>query len=194
MDLLLLFFGLSSVFASILVILSSNPVHSVLSLILVFCLTSASLIIITADFLGILLIVVYVGAIAVLFLFVIMMLNIKLVQLTESVVRWLPLVLLVFAALIMEILYSLTAVITPYSAYFLLSPVGDTLAGGEGLVFLGEVLYTYTFYSIILAGGVLLTALLGAITLTVGVQRTSRRQFIYKQVGRSAFSSLTFFK
>jgi NADH-quinone oxidoreductase subunit J len=82
MDLLLLFFGLSSVFASILVILSSNPVHSVLSLILVFCLTSASLIIITADFLGILLIVVYVGAIAVLFLFVIMMLNIKLVQLT----------------------------------------------------------------------------------------------------------------
>jgi len=91
-------------------------------------------------------------------------------------------------------LYSLAGVIIPYSDYFLFSPVGSLISDGENLILLGEMMYSYTFYSILLAGGVLLTALIGAITLTVGIERTSRRQLIYKQVGRSSFSSLTFFK
>jgi NADH-quinone oxidoreductase subunit J len=195
MNLLFLLFSVASVVGSLFVVLSANPVHSVLSLILVFCFTSMTLILLTADFIGLLLIVVYVGAIAVLFLFVIMMLNIKLVQLTESTVRWLPIIFFLIISLVAEVFYSLKSGDITYAEHsFLPANWYLHLSGKETLGLLGEFLYSYTFYHFLLAGGILLTALVGAITVTVGLKRVTRRQYIYKQVGRDAFGAINFYK
>lgn len=194
MDLLFTFLFPSILAAALLVVFSAHPIHSVLSLILVFCFSSMLLLLVTIDFFAFLLIIVYVGAIAVLFLFVIMMLNIKVVQLTESFVRWIFLVLLVGLAIAAEVFYGLNILVSNQSGTIFLNSSWDTLVfGGNQVKFVGEVLYSYYFVPFILSGLVLLTALVGAIILTVGAQRDCRRQQIYKQVGRREFGSITFY-
>jgi NADH:ubiquinone oxidoreductase subunit 6 (subunit J) len=195
--------------SSLLVVFSTNPVHSVLSLIVVFCTTSMLLLLLRVDFLALLLVVVYVGAIAVLFLFVVMMLNIKLVQLNESFLRWLPLGLVVVFALVTEIFYVFSGATGGYdqttfvvfslvqrdliSVSFDFSWINNVM-GLDSLAFLGSSLYSYFAYSLILGSFVLLTSLMGAIALTVGAKRVSRRQYIYKQVNRDVFGSISFYK
>jgi NADH-quinone oxidoreductase subunit J len=207
MEFLFFTFAGLALFASLFVVFSANPVHSVLSLILVFSTTSMLLLLLRVDFLSLLLVVVYVGAIAVLFLFVVMMLNVKLVQLSESTVRWLPLGLLVALALTTEVFYVFGAAIGDHSleshfvgvggqdhyAYFDLHWLNQLL-GLEFLSFLGSVLYSYFFYSFVVSSFVLLVALIGAIVLTVGSRRLSRRQHIYKQVSRDVFSTIRFYR
>lgn len=203
MDFLFFLFSGLALVSSLFVVFSANPVHSVLSLILVFCSTSMLLLLLRVDFLSILFVVVYVGAIAVLFLFVVMMLNIKLVQLSESVVRWLPLALLVALGLTSNLFYVFGAAIGHYSSDF--EQVADPALqldsswvaysfGVESLALLGAALYGPLVYSFVLSSFILLVALLGAITLTVGSRRLSRRQHIYKQVSRDAFGSIRFYK
>lgn len=193
MDFFFNFLFLSTLAASTLVVFSKHPIHSVLSLILVFCLSSLVILLLTVDFFGLLLIVVYVGAIAVLFLFVIMMLNIKISQITESLLRWVPLVLLLIVVLVAEVSYALGSVLTMgFSSH---SYSWETLFfGGSNIKLIGEVLYNYTFFSFLVAGLVLLTSLVGSILLTVGLRRSSKRQQIYKQVGRKSFGSINFYK
>jgi NADH-quinone oxidoreductase subunit J len=90
MELLIYFLEILGIVSSIMVIGFKNPVHSVFYLIVTFCISACLLLTLTVDFLSIIFIVVYVGAIAVLFLFVVMMLNIKYVQFTESFLRYIP--------------------------------------------------------------------------------------------------------
>jgi NADH:ubiquinone oxidoreductase subunit 6 (subunit J) len=203
------FAGLALV-GSLFVIFSANPVHSVLSLILVFCSTSMLLLLLRVDFLSILFVVVYVGAIAVLFLFVVMMLNIKLVQLNESIVRWLPLAFLVAAGLTSNLFYVFSSAVGGYSveSRIVLDAFNDCLAvttafdpslvgavmAAESFILLGSALYGVLSYSFVLSSFVLLVALLGAITLTVGSRRLSRRQHVYKQVSRDFFGAIRFYK
>lgn len=138
-----LFTGVALV-ASLFVVFSTNPVHSVLSLIVVFCSTSMLLMLLTVDFLSILFVVVYVGAIAVLFLFVIMMLNIKLVQINESVLRWLPLSFLLALVFVSEVLYVFTEVFVDYlnPGEFSFSWLKQVV-GSETLNLFGGSLYFY---------------------------------------------------
>lgn len=201
-------FSCLALVSSLLVIFSANPVHSVLALIVVFCATSMLLLLLRVDFLALLLVVVYVGAIAVLFLFVVMMLNIKLVQLNESVLRWLPLGLLVILALVTEVFYVFSAAIGVYDDSILsvrfsdmgTAPLAFDLSwivltlGLESLSFLGSNLYSFFYYSFVVSSFILLTSLVGAITLTVGAKRISRRQHIYKQVSRDVFGAISFYK
>jgi NADH:ubiquinone oxidoreductase subunit 6 (subunit J) len=210
MDFLFFVFAGLALVGSLFVIFSANPVHSVLSLILVFCSTSMLLLLLRVDFLSILFVVVYVGAIAVLFLFVVMMLNIKLVQLNESIVRWLPLALFVAVGLTSNLFYVFSSAVGGYSAEsrvtlkafdeFLSittvfdSSVVDVVTTAESLVLLGSALYGVLSYSFVLSSFVLLVALLGAITLTVGSRRLSRRQHVYKQVSRDFFGAIRFYK
>ena len=210
MDFLFFVFAGLALVGSLFVIFSANPVHSVLSLILVFCSTSMLLLLLRVDFLSILFVVVYVGAIAVLFLFVVMMLNIKLVQLNESIVRWLPLALFVAVGLTSNLFYVFSSAVGGYSAEsrvtlkafdeFLSittvfdSSVVDVVTTAEALVLLGSALYGVLSYSFVLSSFVLLVALLGAITLTVGSRRLSRRQHVYKQVSRDFFGAIRFYK
>jgi NADH-quinone oxidoreductase subunit J len=189
-----LFTGVALV-ASLFVVFSTNPVHSVLSLIVVFCSSSMVLLLLTVDFLSILFVVVYVGAIAVLFLFVIMMLNIKLVQINESVLRWVPLSFLLTLIFVSEVLYVFTEAFTEH---LFLGEFGFSwlkqLINSETLSLFGGSLYFYFLYSFVLAAFVLLIALMGAIVLTISVNKGSRRQFVYKQVGRNVLTSVVFYK
>jgi NADH-quinone oxidoreductase subunit J len=210
MDFLFFVFAGLALAGSLFVIFSANPVHSVLSLILVFCSTSMLLLLLRVDFLSILFVVVYVGAIAVLFLFVVMMLNIKLVQLNESIVRWLPLALFVAVGLTSNLFYVFSSAVGGYSAESRVmlkafdellstttvfdSPLVDVVTTAESLVLLGSALYGVLSYSFVLSSFVLLVALLGAITLTVGSRRLSRRQHVYKQVSRDFFGAIRFYK
>lgn len=196
MFILFLIFTSISLLGGLLIIFSTNPVHAVLSLILIFCSTSMILLLITVDFLSILFIVVYVGAIAVLFLFVIMMLNIKLVQLNESVLRWLPLGVLLTIVFTSELFYIFEFSFSFYQLDFIGSEHSWVafLQNSETLSLFGGAIYFYFLVSFILAAFVLLTALLGAITLTVGGTKLSRRQLVYKQVGRNIFQTIVFFK
>ena len=102
MELIIYLLEILGIISSIMVIGLKNPVHSVFSLILTFCISSCLLLTINVDFLAIIFIVVYVGAIAVLFLFVVMMLNIKLVQFTESIIRYIPFGIILCIILLMK--------------------------------------------------------------------------------------------
>jgi NADH-quinone oxidoreductase subunit J len=196
MELLFFIFASVSLVGSAFVVFSTNPVHSVLSLILVFCSASMVLLLLTVDFLSILFVVVYVGAIAVLFLFVIMMLNIKLVQINESVLRWIPLGVALGLVFATEVLYIFEISFSSYSFDLVESQQSwvSLFQNSETLSLFGGALYVYFIVAFILSAFVLLTALLGAIVLTVNGTKVSRRQLVYKQVGRNVFQTISFFK
>jgi NADH-quinone oxidoreductase subunit J len=187
-------FSSISLVGSFFVVFSANPVHSVLSLILVFCSTSLVLFTLSVDFLSILFVVVYVGAIAVLFLFVVMMLNVKIAQLNESVLRWLPLAVFIGLSFATQFLYLVSFSFGAYTVYpnFSTSWLTDVF-GFNALSLIGSAIYSFFSYNFLVSGFVLLTALFGAITLTVGTRRMSRRQLVYKQVGRDSFTAVSFY-
>lgn len=165
---------------ALMVIISKNPVHSILYLILVFCSTSMLLLSIGAEFLGLIFISVYVGAIAVLFLFVIMMLNIKIMDLNENLIRYFPLTLIIFIIIFIQI-YSYMDFIyidntnNDYINWALL------LNKSQNIVLLGEVLYTNFFHFFLIASLILLTAMVGSIILTLNHTKFALRQKIYEQ-------------
>ena len=165
---------------ALMVIISKNPVHSILYLILVFCSASMLLISIGAEFLGIMFIIVYVGAIAVLFLFVIMMLNIKVIELNDNLIRYLPLTLIIFFIIFVQI-YAYTDYIylsnstIEYTNWVLL------LNKSQNLVLIGELLYTNFFHFFLIVALILLIAMIGSIVLTLNHTKFVLRQKIYEQ-------------
>jgi NADH:ubiquinone oxidoreductase subunit 6 (subunit J) len=179
------------------VIISKNPVHSILSLILVFFNAASLLIIIGAEFLAMLFIIVYVGAVAVLFLFVIMMLNVKVTNLTASIYRYLPISFILgsifFFQFFMLFYVDLVSVNTSY-LYLIednfLNEWSASLVSVSNIVVLGQLLYTYYSYLFILSGVILLVSMLGAISLTLHRRNDIKKQYIYKQIERDFGSSI----
>jgi NADH-quinone oxidoreductase subunit J len=173
-------------FATIAVISSKNPVHSILFLILVFLNTALLLISSGVDFLGIFIIIVYVGAIAILFLFVVMMLNIKLTESSDNVWRYLPIGF--FFGLFFLFLFSLFGIepSPTFSQDLYPSLINWTKAPtveGDSLVRLGILLYTQYLPYLMIAAIILLVAMLGVIVLTF-TQITSKQnhyQSVYQQ-------------
>ena len=171
-----------------MVISARNPVHSVLFLILVFCNAAGLLILLEAEFLALLFIVVYVGAIAVLFLFVVMMLNVKISEVQDEVLQYLPIGGLIGIVFLLEIFLIIegdfvsllnTNNINPeYINWF---SNKDSISNIQTL---GDVLYTDYVIFFLLAGVILLIAMVGAIVLTMSTRTSLRRQFIYQQVSR----------
>jgi NADH-quinone oxidoreductase subunit J len=195
----LLFYIFSSiaVVSAIMVISSRNPVHSVLFLVLVFCNAAGLLILLETEFLAMLFLVVYVGAIAVLFLFVVMMLNVRITELNESVLRYLPIGGLILLIFLFEVLSVLNGDLVPFFSSNLFIFENDNFILNESLntVFwtnqinpttnveaLGEVLYTYYVYCFIIASLILLVAMIGAILLTMRKRTNVRKQEIFDQV------------
>jgi|BEDMetMinimDraft_2_1075160.scaffolds.fasta_scaffold05548_3 NADH-quinone oxidoreductase subunit J len=181
------FFGLFSavlVVSALLVIFARNPVHSVLFLILCFFNAGALFLMAGAEFLGLIMVVVYVGAVAVLFLFVVMMLDIDIVSLREGIQRYAPIGLLVGAALFVELILAFSA-----SARLTL-PSPAPAAGGSNIAALGDVLYTTYFLPFQVAGVVLLVAMIGAITLTFSGRQAFRRQNVAAQLARAPGETL----
>jgi NADH-quinone oxidoreductase subunit J len=171
-----------------LVVSSRNPVHSVLFLILAFFNAAALFLIAGAEFLAMILVVVYVGAVAVLFLFVVMMLDIDFEQLRGGVQRYAGIGAAVGAALLIELALAIGGwQLAPNSDAMRLSP---TPAGVSNTAALGQVLYTDYIFLFQMSGLVLLVAMIGAIVLTLRDRKTSRHQNIRAQTGRSVSETL----
>jgi NADH-quinone oxidoreductase subunit J len=168
---------------AVMVIASRNPVHSVLFLILAFVNASGLFILMGAEFLAMLLIVVYVGAVAVLFLFVIMMLDVDFTQLREGFIQYLPVGLLVGAIFLAELLLVAGGwVMNPNAGKAITAPIPGGVTNTEAL---GLVLYTTYIHYFQLAGMVLLVAMIGAIVLTLRHRGSVKRQDINVQNART---------
>jgi NADH-quinone oxidoreductase subunit J len=183
-----LFYILSGIalISSIMVISARNPVHSVLFLILAFFNAAGLLILMEMEFLSLIFIVVYVGAIAVLFLFVVMMLNVKISEVEDEVLQYLPVggtIGLIFLFLIFFIIegdfVSFNGQVN--SIYLDWFQQVDVVSNIETL---GQVLYTDYLVYFLLAGVILLVAMVGAIVLTMSTRTSLRRQLIFQQVSR----------
>jgi NADH-quinone oxidoreductase subunit J len=174
-----------TVVAALLVVTARNPVHSVLWLILAFFSAAGLFVLMGAEFLAMLLVVVYVGAVAVLFLFVVMMLDVDFVRLREGYARYLPLAAIVAGVLLAEMIMITLAVVQGGVAADATAPVVAT-ADRTNIEAIGRVLYTDYVYFFQAAGIVLLVAMIGAITLTLRHKPGIKRQNIAAQVGRDA--------
>ncbi len=171
-----------------MVVLSRNPVHSVLFLILAFFNAAALFLIAGAEFLAMILVIVYVGAVAVLFLFVVMMLDVDFAQLRSGFQRYLPIGATVGVVLFVELLLVFgTWQFAPQAATLRRSPTPANITNTEAL---GRLIYTDYILLFQLAGLVLLVAMIGAIVLTLRDRKTSRHQDIRIQTERTVSKTL----
>ena len=174
--------------AGLAVVTARNPVHSVLFLIGAFFTAAGLFVLLGAEFLAMLLVVVYVGAVAVLFLFVVMMLDIDFSQLREGFARYLPIGAVVAALLAIEMVLVGAAVAQRGAAAGRTAPAFRTdISNAEAI---GRVLYTDYAYLFQAAGLVLLTAMIGAIVLTLRHRPGVKRQAVHRQTGRSRADSV----
>ena len=165
--------------SAVSVIMARNPVHSVLWLILAFFSAAGLFVLIGAEFIAMLLVVVYVGAVAVLFLFVVMMLDVDFVELKQGTLRYWPFAMLVGVIFAAEILMASLFSVDARTDAFDPSPGAETNAEA-----IGQVMYTEYFLLFQLAGIVLLVAMIGAIVLTLRHNPNVKRQNIAKQTSR----------
>ena len=170
--------------AGLLVVSAKNPVHSVLFLITAFFSAAGLFVLLGAEFLAMLLIVVYVGAVAVLFLFVVMMLDIDFEALRDGFAQYLPIGGLVAGVLTLEMIFVAATVATNGAAGKNASPMASP-EGISNTEAIGRVLYTDYIFFFQLAGLVLLVAMIGAIVLTLRHKPGVKRQDISRQVARS---------
>ena len=169
--------------SAVMVIVSRNPVHSVLYLILAFVNASGLFILMGAEFLGMMLIVVYVGAVAVLFLFVIMMLDVDFVELREGFLEYLPIGLVIGGIFVVELLLVAGGwVINPGTVKQITAAIPANVSNTEAL---GLVLYTKYIHYFQIAGMVLLVSMIGAIVLTLRHKAKVKRQDINVQNART---------
>ncbi|PTW61121.1 NADH dehydrogenase subunit J [Breoghania corrubedonensis] len=177
-------FAAVTVASAFMVISARNPVHSVLFLILAFFNSAGLFLMLGAEFLALILIVVYVGAVAVLFLFVVMMLDVDFVELRQGFLQYLPIGALVGIILLIELLVVLGGwTISPDIIAAPTTPI-PALAEMSNTEAIGAVLYTRYIFFFQIAGLVLLVAMIGAIVLTLRHKAYAKRQNISEQVGR----------
>jgi NADH-quinone oxidoreductase subunit J len=172
------------ILSAVMVIGAKNPVHSVLFLILAFFNAAGLFVLLGAEFLAMILVVVYVGAVAVLFLFVVMMLDVDFAELKKGSLQYLPFGALIGLILVAELVMAGSAwVLKPAAAA---AKASATPAGLTNTEALGRILYTDYVYYFQIAGLVLLTAMIGAIVLTLRARPGVRRQVIAVQNARTA--------
>ena len=180
--------------SGVMTIASRNPVHSVLWLILAFFNAAGLFLILGAEFIAMLLVIVYVGAVAVLFLFVVMMLDINLTELRQGFLKYLPIGAAVGLVLFAELMLALGVwVITPGAAGAIAANQA-ALAKTTNTAAIGKVLYTDYFFLFQAAGMVLLVAMIGAIVLTLRSRPGVRRQKIGDQIARTRDEAVTVVK
>jgi NADH-quinone oxidoreductase subunit J len=168
--------------SAVMVIAGRNPVHSVLFLILAFFNAAALFVLLGAEFLAMILVIVYVGAVAVLFLFVVMMLDVDFAELKRGTLQYVPISLVVGGILLAELIFAVAAwQFTAVAPHALANTNPAHLTNTEAL---GRVLYTDYVYYFQIAGLILLVAMIGAIVLTLRHRPGVRKQSIRRQVRR----------
>jgi NADH-quinone oxidoreductase subunit J len=174
--------------SAVMVIAAKNPVHSVLFLILAFVNAAGLFMLLGAEFLAMILIVVYVGAVAVLFLFVIMMLDVDFAELRQGFLQYVPVGVLVGVIFLAELLLVVGAwTLGPGIPSTITAPIPAGVSNTEAL---GLVLYTRYVYFFQAAGLILLVAMVGAIVLTLRHKPNVKRQNISEQVARTKVTSI----
>ena len=174
--------------SAVMVISSRNPVHSVLFLILAFVNAAGLFVMMGAEFLAMILIVVYVGAVAVLFLFVVMMLDVDFAQLKQGALQYLPLGMLIGGIFLAELLLVVGAwIIGPGIPQAITAPIPAQVPNIEAI---GLVLYTRYVYYFEASGLILLVAMIGAIVLTLQHRVRVRRQSVAEQNARTPAMSI----
>ena len=177
-------FSAVTVFAAVMVISSKNPVHSVLFLILAFFNSAGLFVLLGAEFLAMILVVVYVGAVAVLFMFVVMMLDINIAELKHGFLQYLPLGGVVGLILLLELILSLGGFIISSQSQSSIAaprPNANEVTNTEAI---GNLIYTNYIYFFQAAGLILLVAMIGAIVLTHRSRENVRKQNISDQINR----------
>ncbi|MCF2513945.1 NADH-quinone oxidoreductase subunit J [Sphingomonas sp. G124] len=173
-------FATLTIASAVLVIFARNPVHSVLWLILAFFNAAGLMLILGAEFIAMLLVIVYVGAVAVLFLFIVMMLDIDFAALRSGFTRNLPFGLVVALVLLAEIIVAVSA----WKAGPVTGGVQPAATNQPNIEAVGELLYTRYLFPFEIAGLILLVAMIGAIVLTHRSRGDVRGQKVWKQVDR----------
>jgi len=182
------FFSAILIASAVMVIAARNPVHSVLFLILAFFNAAALFVLLGAEFLAMILVIVYVGAVAVLFLFVVMMLDVDFAELKRGSLQYLPVSIVVGGILLAELVFAgLAWRFAPAAPHALASAKPPTLTNTEAL---GHIIYTDYAYYFQLAGLILLVAMIGAIVLTLRHKAWVRRQSIRLQNAREPAETL----
>lgn len=183
-------FALVAVASALMVISSRNPVHSVLFLILAFFNAAGLFLLAGAEFLALILLIVYVGAVMVLFLFVVMMLDVDFAEFKQGALHYAPIGAIVGLILAAELIIVTGGyVLAPELSSSVARPIPD-LAERTNTAALGDILYTDYIHFFQMAGIVLLVAMVGAIVLTLRHKQGVRRQSISEQVGRTPGSAI----
>jgi len=177
-------FACTAVTAGVLVTVSRNPVHSVLWLILAFLSSAGLFVLLGAEFVAMLLIIVYVGAVAVLFLFVVMMLDVDFAELKGEMAKYMPIALLIGVILLMQLGIGLGAWVQADGAMGLRRAVTPDMAQVENTRAIGLLLYDKYLMLFQLAGMILLVAMIGAIVLTLRHRKDVKRQNVLHQMWR----------
>jgi NADH-quinone oxidoreductase subunit J len=170
--------------AGAMVVTARNPVHSVLFLILAFFNAAGLFVLLGAEFLAMILVVVYVGAVAVLFLFVVMMLDINFVELRAGFLRYLPIGTLIGLVLLAELVLVFGTWATAPDAAAAITAPTPAISQATNTAALGAILYTRYVYAFQAAGMILLVAMIGAIVLTLRARQDVRRQRVGVQQAR----------
>jgi len=181
-DLIFYVFSLMTIFSAVFVVISRNPVHSVLWLILSFISVVCLFVLLKAEFLAMLLMIVYVGAVAVLFLFVVMMLDVDFAELKTGLSKYIPIAVLIGSLIIFQFLVMI-------GNWKFSKNIENNLAAKdiseENTIALGKLLYTEYVLLFQLAGLVLLVAMVGSIVLTLRHKENFKKQNIIEQIYRS---------
>ncbi|MGR3758797.1 NADH-quinone oxidoreductase subunit J [Roseobacteraceae bacterium NS-SX3] len=181
-------FAISAITGGLFTVVSRQPVHSVLWLILAFISSAGLFVLLGAEFVAMLLVIVYVGAVAVLFLFVVMMLDVDFAELKAEMARYMPLALLIGLVILMQFVMAFGAwESAPMSSELLAQPVPTDRHNTEAL---GLIIYDQYFLLFQLAGLILLVAMIGAIVLTLRHRKDIKRQDILAQMYRDPAAAM----
>jgi NADH-quinone oxidoreductase subunit J len=175
-------FAIVACASAVMVITARNPVHSVLYLILCFFNAAGLFVLIGAEFLAMILVVVYVGAVAVLFLFVVMMLDVDFAELRSGMLNYLPIGAVIGLIVLVELVLVVgTWNFSPGALATVVAPAGAAVSNTQAI---GELMYTKYIYAFQASGMILLVAMIGAIVLTLRHKEGVKRQIIADQVAR----------
>ena len=190
-------FAFAAVASGVMVISSRNPVHSVLFLICAFISGAGLFVLMGAEYLAMLLVVVYVGAVAVLFLFVVMMLDVDFVELKQGFLRYMPIAGAIAVVVVVELIMVVAVWAFPDDAALSRAHPAPTAAetvahaaGPSNIESLGLILYTDYVHYFQIAGVVLLVAMIGAIVLTFRTREGVKKQDAWRQIGRKREESV----
>lgn len=183
-------FGLTACISGVLVVVSRNPVHSVLWLILAFFSSAGLFVLLGAEFVAMLLVIVYVGAVAVLFLFVVMMLDVNFAELRGELSKYTPIGLLIGVVIIMQLMFAFGSWEINEASLAARDAVAPAPGDVENTRALGEIIYTKYVLLFQAAGLVLFVAMVGAIVLTLRHRENVKRQDILAQIYRDPAKSI----